>query len=255
MKNKILKILIIVVPIILILLCIIGTIYKSYLTDKNYKPYSDVVLKLKNNESFFVYLYDSGSKKEDIDKMIKYYKDTYNIKYISFNKAKCSLDLFNKFRNIAKFDDNENESEYFIYFNKGNITRLLLNSESEFKNFMIDEKIIDSKYKNIDYLADDTDIDKYFNTNSKKMIILLKNNENVYKYRKILYKNDIDSYVIYLYRLANDISFEKMLRLNKKINIPSIVWLKNGKIIDYVDGIDLNNFESKLKSSVRKNSF
>ena len=186
----------------------------------------------------------------------KYYKNVYEIKYdfVTLNKDnKSCVKLLNKIdKNI-----NINSVSYLVtLIDHGQVVSYFNSSmtENSFKNYIIDNNILDKKYKEIDYVFKDDEFKKYSKNNKIYWLLYLDSNDKeMYEYRKILVKNNIQSLVMY----SNEIDqvytssyFNEQLGIEdmgENNVLPVLMKIKNGEILSRYNNITVKDFEDKLE--------
>ena len=186
----------------------------------------------------------------------KYYKNVYEIEYdfVTLNKDnKSCVKLLNKIdKNI-----NINSVSYLVtLIDHGQVVSYFNSSmtENSFKNYIIDNNILDKKYKEIDYVFKDDEFKKYSKNNKIYWLLYLDSNDKeMYEYRKILVKNNIQSLVMY----SNEIDqvytssyFNEQLGIEdmgENNVLPVLMKIKNGEILSRYNNITVKDFEDKLE--------
>lgn len=186
----------------------------------------------------------------------KYYKNVYEIKYdfVTLNKDnKSCVKLLNKIdKNI-----NINSVSYLVtLIDHGQVVSYFNSSmtENSFKNYIIDNNILDKKYKEIDYVFKDDEFKEYSQNNKIYWLLYLDSNDKkMYEYRKVLVKRNIQSLIMY----SNEIDqvhtssyFNKQLGIEdmgENNGLPVLMKIKNGEILSRYNNITLKDFEDKLE--------
>lgn len=89
----------------------------------------------------------------------------------------------------------------------------------------------------------------YFKANtSTNNVYTSSSNENASKYREVISKNNLKTYVLYYHRVASINFLQKIRKLaNKDLDRPTLVWVQNGKIINVKSGITIDNLINEAK--------
>lgn len=247
MKNK--KMLIIIISILVVLF--LGVIYFIFLRD-NAQPlikseYELLIEKLDKKESFNLLIEDR--KNSDVDYALKMARDLYGLEY-----EKTEVNKFNAkeydilLERLSLYNDKPHLTyPVFVNVKDGKTTSYLVGfmTETDLKNYLFNNNIVDNKYKNKDNYISDEEFKEISKTNEEIIVLYGKNNE-IYDIRKKLIKGNIDYYLLDVGR-TNTIETEDMV-LNEmpEEKGPFLIKFKEGKIVKYLSNITVNNASDKL---------
>ncbi len=214
-----------------------------------------IVRKLDNKESFNLYLY-SQKDNSDLLKVLNYYNDVLSIKFdklemkTSNEKYKSLMNRLNEDGSLTSSDEHA-----FLVITDGTVDYSLNGSftENALKKLLIKSNKIGVEYKSIDYLVNDTDFKDYYNTDEILNILFInRSNDKLFKYRKILCKNKVNSVVVYTGDLDSveiiDMFRDKIGDVDESTEkLPILVKIKNKEIITTKYKISLDDFASEIK--------
>lgn len=255
MKKK--KLVIIICSILMIIVGIVMLLSTEEKPIINNAPsYDDevnkIIKKLENKESFNLYLY-SYSEDLDLKDTLKYYKKIFSINYESL-KMDFSNKAYKTLLEKLEINISPSDEQAFIIIKDGYIHESIngLISEKNLRNLLIKDKVIDQKYKYIDYYIEDNDFNEYYSSNEIYNILYINiNNNDLFKYREILYKNNTKSLVVY-YGIIDSMDtttfFENALNLppGNTDKLPVLIKTQSSKIIYSKSNISLDDFEKEL---------
>lgn len=243
MKKKIIIVLIILV------IVFTGLVF----INKNSRSTSteNVIKMIDNKETFNLFIsFDESSRNA---KILKYYKDNYSInyKYIFMNEYDETYEKLIKKLGLEIYKE---DRELFTIIKNGSPQHSLIGvfSENNIKNLLIDSKLIDKKYNEIDYLFVDDEFDNYFKQDKLYNVLFIDpGDENLYKYRTMLMQNNIPSLIIYdgnLNSAKTGALFREKLNLDIDISdkLPILIKIKNGKILSSKNNINLDDFQKNI---------
>ena len=186
----------------------------------------------------------------------KYYKNVYEIEYdfVTLNKNnKSCVKLLNK---IDKSISIDSVSYLISLIDHGQVVSYFNSSmtENSFKNYIIDNNILDKKYKEIDYVFKDDEFKKYSKNNKIYWLLYLDSNDKeMYEYRKVLVKRNIQSLVMYsneIDQIHTSSYFNEQLGIEdmgENNVLPVLMKIKNGEILSRYNNITVKDFEDKLE--------
>ena len=216
--------------------------------------YTNIIKKIDNKETFSVLIVNDSAYGKEMKKTCDYYKDVYGIKYIYLDEDHDDTE-YKKL--IKKLGSNltGKETTIFAYIEKGVVKSSLAGEfyESSLKDFLINNGLIEKKYKDIDTIVIDKYNDSFKDDKSYNILYIDGADKNLYQYRKLLVKNKIKSYIVYVNNLGQ-IDTEKYFKKKLKFDsmednnkLPVIIKIKNGKIESSYTNISLKEFVNKIK--------
>ncbi len=226
--------------------------------DTNYKVYQDINKRIGDKESLLVYFTNKDPYKcsecENIDKVINFYEELYNIKFIRFDSD------YEKVINIMEkeyyFDRNYITDPAVMIFKDGEIKGVVneIMAEKDLLDFLIKYGFVDKKYLDIDNSLDtDEKFSSIFNSSNNEVIVSYSG--NYFNLKKELYKISLRNnlkinYVIY----GNATYYKYSMILNSQIPVEHsggtlIIVVNSGKVIDYMEYKDGSNIEEFLKKN------
>ena len=262
MKKKLIIISTIIIFIFAIIVILL-TIYKSNGNSIIKKDTLEVLYeKVNNKEDIIINITDKIDNCNfcNISKnMIDYYNDTFSLNMITFNKSKYSEKEFNNL--ITKLGINLDSFIVApaIIIVKDGIAMTIINEihdEVDLRNYLIEYNYIDKKYTDNDIQINDDKLEDLYNSEDKNVVILIDNNTaSSYSYRKnILNLSNKYNFKYNVYiagsvgSLMGNIKF--MDEIGENLNLPYMVIIGNGKIIDYTT----NNSNNKLEEFLNNNN-
>lgn len=235
----------------------------------NQNIYNKFVDKIENKDTFLLFLNNSGEECflcSDVDIMIQYYKEIYDLDIYTIDELKMSSEYY---YNVIKYVDDRKDyyqTPAIIFIKDGKAVAALnrLTYEEYLKEFLINNQFIeeDNHEKMINKISseklENNTLDDYINEEKNKLVIIYNYSTQSYdlrkKVRELARKYDF-SYLLSFYGRGNyNADYEKILKLiNKDIfdenPIPMMYIMNNGKVIDYTSSRE----EAKIKKFLTKN--
>lgn len=185
-------------------------------------------------------------------KAMNYYKKTYSISYEYIEKE--NVEFYNLLNKRTGFHISPQDENVFMIFKDGDAVSSYTGPylESSIRKLLIDNNVLDEKYKEIDYVIYDNEFDEYFKKDTLFNILYInESSDDLYKYREILMKNNVKSLVLYANNIDSSdtcILFDEMFNINSDSynNFPVLIKVKSGKYLSIEKNITLNNFMDKL---------
>lgn len=245
-KNNKIKIIMVVFIVILIIAIFLlsntdGEIFQN--------EYETIVDKMNNKESFNLLLIKD--KDEDMIRTLDYYSEVYDIKYeqVDINVGNRHFD---KIANKILIDKNYYDNNIFAVIKKGKLDSYLIGylDDKSYKEFLINNSIIDKEYKEVDVLIKNALNIDYKHDNLYNILFIGGNDNNANEYRKILVKNKAKSFVLYLdniNQIYSDNNLKEQIKFDNKATLPVLVKMKNDKVLYSKAGIALDDFEKAIK--------
>lgn len=225
--------------IVLVLIVIVSAILLVTLPNNKHdkivvNEYQTIIDKINNKESFLIILTKKSSEMNDT---FMYYIDAYDLdaNYLTMDNKDEKYKELLKMLSLQDTGDNEIIMQYI---KNGNPFAGIIGvfSESDFKKFLIYNKIIDSTYKDIDVLVDGNFNDYYSKNQSYCLLYIDRKNENLFKYRKKLVENHIHSLIMYVGGIESmdteEYFNEKIdFKNNPEAKLPVTIKVQNNKIL------------------------
>lgn len=261
MKKKIIIIGTIII-FIFVVIVILLTIYKSNDNSIIKKDTLEILYeKIENKEDIVINITDKVDNCNfcHISKnMIDYYDDTFSLNMITFNKSNYDEKDFNNL--ISKLGINLDSfivAPAIIIVKNGIAVTIIneIHDEVDLKNYMIEYGYLDKEYLENDIQVNDGKLEDLYNGENKSLVILIDNNNiKSYNYRrKILelskeYKFKYNVYIAgTVGSLMGNIKF--MDEIDEDIELPYMVIIGDGKIIDYTTNRSNEKIEKFLKDN------
>ena len=261
MKKKIIIIGTIII-FIFVVIAILLTIYKSNDNSIIKKDTLEVLYeKIENKEDIIINITDKADNCNfcSISKnMIDYYNETFSLNMIAFNKSNYNEKEFNNL--ISKLGINLDSfivAPAIIIVKDGIAVTIIneIHDEIDLKNYLIENGYLDKEYLENDIQVNDEKLEDLYNGENKSLVILIDNNNiTSYNYRrKILelskeYKFKYNVYIAgTVGSLMGNIKF--MDEIDEDIELPYMVIIGDGKIIDYTTNRSNEKIEKFLKDN------
>lgn len=245
-KNK--KIIISLIVIGLIIISVIGVLLNNQKHPMQTTSYNKVIKKIDKKKTFNILITDKETS--DLRPVLNYYENVYDIDvdYLDLDPKDAK---FNEFMKKVSIDFPPSLKSIFITVKDGKITGSIMGwfNESNIKDLLVESKTIGKEYKDID-----TVIIKNLKSYSKEPYTILyinKDNKDLYKYRELLVKNKIKSVILYpgTGEIKEVKAIEKELGFDRNVNdkLPTLIKIKNKKVLYYYSNIKLDDLVKKAK--------
>lgn len=200
-----------------------------------YSHYEKIMQKIDDNKTFNLYLFNSENNK---NKELKYYKSAYDLSFVSF-KASDKNEEYTNLLNTLNIENITIPS--FIVLKNGAVDSTFeINEEDDFKEFIISNNLVDSKFSETDNLILDDKFSNLYNTDKEFNVLYGK---SLHMIRKSLLKSNINYVVID--KNLNTNSNEILDNLLGDYTGNVLVKIKNKSIINKSDNItEVNALES-----------
>ena len=258
------KLIIISTALILIFVIILIAVYKNNGNNVIKKDLLDILYeKIDNKEDIIIHITakDDNCNFCTISKnMIDYYNKTFSLNMITLNKSSYSDKKFNNL--LTKLGINLDSfivAPALIIVDKGIAVTIIneIHDEVDLKKYLIEYGYIDNKYTENDIQVNDDKLEELYNSEDNSIVILIDNNTvNSYNYRrKILELSNKYNFKYSVYiagtvgSLMGNIKF--IDEIKEEIELPYMVIVGNGKIIDYTT----NKSNNKLEKFLQDNKF
>lgn len=248
---------------IIISLGIVLIINNRHNTNTNKNDYIESIInRIDNKEKILIYFSRNDSVEcQDMNSIISYYTNTYNLNFEEINQDIISKSKYNKLLERLGYTDNNITPPSVAYISEGKVLGLsnYILTEKYFKNYLIKFGFISKESQETDNQISYKEFEQYFNTksiNTKLVLIYTYESPTSYDLREKIYnlskKYDF-SYDLVYYGLAGSNKVASILKkeLKKDLRLPIIIAIKQGKIIDYV----YENEEEKISKFLKKNNY
>ena len=238
------KLIIISTALILIFVIILIAVYKNNGNNVIKKDLLDILYeKIDNKEDIIIHITakDDNCNFCTISKnMIDYYNKTFSLNMITLNKSSYSDKKFNNL--LTKLGINLDSfivAPALIIVDKGIAVTIIneIHDEVDLKKYLIEYGYIDNKYTENDIQVNDDKLEELYNSEDNSIVKLIDN----FKY-SVYIAGTVGS-------LMGNIKF--IDEIKEEIELPYMVIVGNGKIIDYTT----NKSNNKLEKFLQDNKF
>lgn len=203
---------------------------------------NEILDAVKNNKNMNIYFTDNMRQDSGYYSMFMAFNNVYNVDvkiYDISNEKEGSMNILNKKLNLQN-DFLKVSALLFIrgneYFGYG-----VVNYEYELYTYFKEMNALNENYMNYDiYIRTDNDFDKVFNSPSEEIIIDCSPNNQGYKFRSMIHelsKKYNFKYHVLFYHYGGATKGDIIIdgKLKNKVNVPLLMIVKNGKLLDYTD--------------------
>lgn len=225
----------------------------------NYIYKDDIVKKMKNKESFLIYIYNDKCENCIIaNEIIDFYKDNYNLEFYIINSERVSKKEKTLLENIFEFEKDYIVTPAIIVIVNGKVVAVAneIIDDLDLKNYLLDYGMLDKKYDDRGNILTYEEFKERFATNDTNVILISSYDKEGYKLRKKLLdmsqKNKFNYKYIY-YRNSDSFEIYKYVIENMetpKIELPIVVIIENNKIVDSISSYK----EKEIKKFLIKNN-
>ena len=212
---------------------------------------------IENKKSINVYFTNNEGKINSTDDTVNTFKELYDVDIEVYNiskEGKKNLSILEKKLGFYKGFFGPKAQ---LYIKDGNMVGAYSNFEYEYDlyNHFKESNILKEGTYDM-YIRTDETFDNIYNSNELQLMIVGTANSDGDKYRiKIneLSKEYNFKYYVVFYHFGGAIKADRIFdnELRDKINVPAILVVKEGKVIDYND----SNKEESIKKFLKKNKF
>lgn len=257
MKKKLILIIIgiLIIFIVLLLILFIKNNINKNVKENKYKLSEPILEKIDNKNNFILFITDNEnecSSCNDINKLLKYYKNVYNLNVITFDKSETSEGDFNNLIKDFGLQDGFLVSGDILLVKDGVVVSAI--KDAVFED-IIKENLINNGFINdvgMDYFIEDEEFNKLYSSNNKELVLAYSGNEEGYNYREILF--ELATKYNFKYSTIR-IGFGDTLNtsdiLSKKMNnnykLPLLMIVGNNEIIDYTTSSRIEEFLKENK--------
>lgn len=197
MKEKILKLIIVLLLICIVALFLLANFGKNIFNDTNVEY--DGWNKYKNKNDFILLIVNDNYDNTSIKEIADYYKDSYAIQIDELNISDFDSDSYKDFIHKLNLDDS-NTWLPLMYIKRGNDEFIIQNviTDGSFKNALIKNGYINESVGNYDIVVDNDIFDKIYGDSQDSLVYFCAFSGNYYKYRKYISKlATTNNFVIY----------------------------------------------------------
>ena len=259
MKKKIIIIISVIIIFIIVILGLLFTKNNNKVVKEKYRLSKPILERINDKDNFLIYITDNYNKCSvcyEADMLVNYYKDIYNLDIMFFSKGATTDKDFN---NLIK--DFELQEGFFVagdvvLIKDGVVVSAIKEAvfEDTLRNYLIEYEFIDNVDN--DKSIEDDGFSELYDSMDKELVLAYSSDDIGYNYRKDLFKLSNRykfKYSAIKIGFGDTVDTFKIIsnEMDNKYELPVLMVVGNGKIIDYTT----NKSNSKIEEFLKDNKF
>ena len=217
--------------------------------------YDKIIKKINDKKTFNLYITSVAEECihcSNVNKVMKFFNDVYGIKYDKIVVDSSNNKELNKINKLFSFPDGYLTAPAIVFIKDG-VAEQVLNEqqrESEIKKVLVERNMIDAKYLKIgEELFMTEDFEKIYNSDVNSLMVLDINSiKNRVYIHKLAEKNNFTFYTINISSVAHMKTYMMLAdEVGEEFNVPIIVFVRKGKVLDYLIDFDEDSINNFLK--------